>query len=82
MCVMVMTTVTTTVMKTGVWMAYLNHVSFDDFCIKETWSVTMNIFRKKKYFLLKSLVKIELSYVFKINMFSTAENCMEKWINL
>ena len=32
----------------------------------------MNIFRKK-YFLFKSFVKIELSYVFTINMFSTAE---------
>ena len=28
------------------------------------------------YFLFKSFVKIELSYVFTINMFSTAENCM------
>ena len=36
----------------------------------------MNIFRKK-YFLFKSFVKIELSYVFTINMYSTAENCME-----
>ena len=45
--------------------------------IKETRSVTMNIFRKK-YFLFKSFVKVELSYVFTINMYSTAENCMEK----
>ena len=36
----------------------------------------MNIFRKKN-FLFKSFVKVELSYVFTINMFSTAENCME-----
>ena len=43
---------------------------------KETRSVTMNIFRKK--ILLKSFVKIELSYVFTINMFITVENCMEK----
>ena len=43
--------------------------------IKETKSVTMNIFLNK----FKSFVKIELSYVFTINMFSTAENCMEKW---
>ena len=42
--------------------------------IKETRSVTMNIFRKK-YFLFKSFVKIELSYIFTINMVSTAENC-------
>ena len=28
---------------------------------KETKSATMNIFRKKKYFLLKSFVKAELS---------------------
>ena len=36
----------------------------------------MNIFRKKNIF--KSFVKIEFSYVFTINMFSTSENCMEK----
>ena len=46
--------------------------------LKETRSVTMNIFRKKKSFVFKSIVKIELSYVFTINMFSTAESCMEK----
>ena len=45
--------------------------------LKETESVTMNIFRKKK-FLFKSFVKKELSYIFTINMFSAAENCMEK----
>ena len=45
--------------------------------LKETRSVTMNIFWKKKN-LFKSLVKIEYSYLFTINMFSTAENCMEK----
>ena len=44
---------------------------------KETRSVTMNIFPKKKKILFKSFVKIELSYVFTIDMFSTAENCME-----
>ena len=40
----------------------------------------MNIFRKKN--LLKSFVKIELSYFFTINMFNTAESCMEQWIFL
>ena len=45
--------------------------------LKETRSVTMSIFRKK-YFLFKSFGKNELSYVFTINMYSTAENCMEK----
>ena len=45
--------------------------------LKETRSATMNIFRKK-YFLFKSFVKIELSYVITINMFSIAENCKEK----
>ena len=49
--------------------------------IKETKSVTMNIFEKFN-FLFKSLVKKELSYVFKINMVSAAKNCMEKWIIL
>ena len=38
----------------------------------------MNIFFKKCSFLFKSFVKTELSYVFTINMFSTAVNCMEK----
>ena len=38
----------------------------------------MKIFRKKKYFLFKSFVKIGLNYLFTINMFSTAENCMKK----
>ena len=45
---------------------------------KETRSITLNIFRKKNLF--KSFVKIELSYVFTINMFITDENCMEKRI--
>ena len=45
--------------------------------LKETRSVAMNIFQKK-YFLFKSFVKIELSYVFTINMFSTAESCMQQ----
>ena len=45
--------------------------------LKETRSVTMNFFRKKSFHS-KSFVKIELSYVYTINMFSTAENCMEK----
>ena len=49
----------------------------NDNSFKETRSVTMKIFRKK-YFLLKSCVKVVLCYVFQINMFSTAENCKEK----
>ena len=47
--------------------------------LKEIRSVTKKIFRKK-YFLFKSFVKVELCYVFTINMFSTAENCKEKQI--
>ena len=39
---------------------------------KKTRSVTMNIF------LFKLFVKTELSYVFTINMFSTAESCKEQ----
>ena len=46
---------------------------------KAAYSVTMNIFFIFFfYFLFKSFVKVELSYVFTIKMFSTAENCMEK----
>ena len=49
--------------------------------IKEIKSATMNIFRKNS-FLFKSCVKAELSLVFTINLFTIAENCMEKWIIL
>ena len=45
--------------------------------IKETKSATMNIFLKK-IFLLKSFVKVELSYVFTRNLFTIVENCREK----
>ena len=34
----------------------------------------MNIFQKK-YFLFKSFLKVELSYVFTINLLTIAENC-------
>ena len=54
----------------------VNHTVFNS--VKGTRSVLMNIFRKKKYFLFKSFVKIEFSYVITINMFCTAENCMEQ----
>ena len=46
--------------------------------IKETKSATMKIFRIFFYFLFKSFVKVELSYVFTINLFTIAENCTEK----
>ena len=45
--------------------------------VKAAYSATLNIFRNIS-FLFQSFVKIELSYVYTINMFSTAENCMEK----
>ena len=45
---------------------------------KAAYSVTMNIFSKKFSFLFKSFVKAELSIVFTINLFTIAENCMEK----
>ena len=37
----------------------------------------MNIFRFF-YFLFESFVKVKLSYVFTINLFTIAENCTEK----
>ena len=46
--------------------------------LKETKSATMNIFRFFFYFIFKSFVKVELSYVFTINLFTIAENCTEK----
>ena len=47
------------------------------FFINETRSVTLNIFRNFS-FLFISFVKIELSYVFTINMLITVKNCIEK----
>ena len=44
--------------------------------LKAAYSVTMNIFRKF-LFSFKSFLKVELSYVFTIKMFSTAENCIK-----
>ena len=44
---------------------------------KETKSATMNIFRFF-LFLFKSFVKVELSYIFTINLFTIAENYTEK----
>ena len=45
--------------------------------VKETRSAIMNIFQKQNLFL-NHLQKIGLSYVFTMNAFSTAENCMKK----
>ena len=46
---------------------------------KDTKSATMNIFSKKKqHFLLKAFIKAELNYVFTVNLFTIAANCMEK----
>ena len=46
------------------------------FSVKETKSATMNIFRF--FFLFKSFVIVELSYVFTINLCTITENCIEK----
>ena len=43
---------------------------------KDAYSVTFDIFRF--FFYLKSFVKVELSYVFTINLFTIAKNCTEK----
>ena len=45
-----------------IWLSHPHMNEEFSLLIKETKSVTMNIFRKK-YFLFKSFVKIELSYV-------------------
>ena len=52
---------------------YINCTTY----FKETKSATMKIF-DFFYFLFKSFVKVELSYVFTINPFTIAENCTEK----
>ena len=45
---------------------------------KETKSATMIFFSNFFIFFFKSFVKVELSYVFTINLFTIAENCTEK----
>ena len=45
--------------------------------INDTYLLTMNFF-EIFYFLFKSFVKVELSYVFTVNLFTIAENCTEK----
>ena len=57
----------------GLWVNY----SYIKINIKETKSGTINIFRNF-YFVFKSFVKVELSYVFTINLSTIAENCREK----
>ena len=54
-----------------------HNVILEEMLFKAAYSVTMNIFRQI-LFSFKSFVKVELSYVFTIIMFSTAKNCMEK----
>ena len=49
-------------------------------CIKETKSATMNIFRIF-YFLFKSFVKVELSYVFTINLFTIAKTARKSQLS-
>ena len=48
--------------------------------LKETKSATLQLstFFEFFYFLFKSFVEVELSYVFTINLFTIAENCTEK----
>ena len=53
----------------------IKKINFRYALFKETKSATMNIFRIFFYFLFKSFVKVELSYVFTINLFTIAENC-------
>ena len=72
----------------GLWLKYWiesKFIIYDIFMaplkVKETQSATLNIFRFF-YFLFKSFVKVELSYVSTINLFTMAENCTEKWIIL
>ena len=54
----------------------LNMLNSTNLTLKETKYATMNIFHKKSIF--NSFVKVELSYVFTINLFTIAENCTEK----
>ena len=48
---------------------------------KETNSAIMIFFYFFFIFVLKSIVKVELSYVFTINMFTIAENCTKSTLS-
>ena len=53
------------------------HCLLSECYINETKSASMNIF-DFFYFLFKSFVKVELNYIFTINLFTIAENCTAK----
>ena len=56
---------------------YPMHDLFSIFNLKRL-SLQIRTFFEIFYFLFKSFVKVELSYVFTINLFTIAENCAEK----
>ena len=56
-----------------VWNYFRFKPAMSEMSLKETKSATMNIFRFFFNFLFKSFVKVELSYVFTINLFTLAE---------
>ena len=47
-------------------------------CFLKKLSLQLRTFFSIFYFRFKSFVKVELSYVFTINLFTIAENCTEK----
>ena len=53
------------------------YIQFVSLSLKKTKSATMNMFGNFLFFF-KSFVKVQLSCVFTLNLFTTAENCMEK----
>ena len=59
----------------------LNRTKREQFVLKRL-SLQLWTFFEKIYFLFKSFVKVELSYLVTINLFTIAENCMEKRIIL
>ena len=50
-------------------------------CLKRL-SLQLWTFFEISIFFYKSFVKVELNYVFTIDLFTIAENCTEKWIIL
>ena len=60
----------------------LSEVLIFQYVTLQRLSLQLWTFSKIFIFFLNHFVKVELSYVFTINLFTIAENCTEKWIIL
>ena len=66
----------------AIWQVELNFDIYVNYLFLKRLSLQLWTFFESFYFVFNSFVKVELNYVFTINLFTIAENCTEKWIIL